>query len=101
MFGKDKRSKTLASRNLSDEAFFLRNFMEENKKRSIVKTISWRLTGTLDTMLISYLITGNLKTAASIGVIEVFTKMLLYYFHERIWNKLKFGRKKYAPEYHI
>lgn len=101
MFRKDKRSKILASRNLSDEAFFLREFMEENKKRTIVKTISWRVTGSLDTMFISYLITGNLQIAASIGLIEVFTKMLLYYFHERVWNKIKFGRKNYDPEYHI
>ena len=75
--------------------------MEENKKRSIVKTISWRITGTLDTMIISYIITGNLKIAASIGLIEVFTKMFLYYLHERTWNKINFGRKKYDPEYHI
>lgn len=75
--------------------------MEENKKRSIVKSISWRITGSLDTMIISYLVTGNLKIAASIGVIEVFTKMALYYLHERVWNKIKFGRKNYDPEYHI
>ena len=59
--------------------------------RSVAKTISWRTVGTLDTIIISYFITGNLVMAASIGSIEVITKMILYYFHERVWNKLKFG----------
>ena len=74
--------------------------MKENHKRSLAKTISWRITGSLDTMLVSYLLTGSLKIAASIGLVEVFTKMILYYFHERTWNKIDYGRNK-EPEYHI
>ena len=66
--------------------------MHEKPYRSVVKTISWRTVGTLDTMIIAYFITGNLIMAASIGSIEVVTKMILYYFHERAWNKLSFGR---------
>ena len=66
--------------------------MHEKPYRSVVKTISWRTVGTLDTMIVSYFITGSLVMAASIGSIEVITKMILYYFHERIWNKLSFGR---------
>lgn len=66
--------------------------MHEKPYRSVVKTISWRTVGTLDTMIVSYFITGRLVMAASIGSIEVITKMILYYFHERIWNKLSFGR---------
>ena len=57
--------------------------------KSLAKTVSWRIVGTLDTMIISYLITGELATAFSIGSIEVFTKMILYYFHERIWAAIK------------
>jgi uncharacterized membrane protein len=68
--------------------------MHEKPYRSVVKTISWRTVGTLDTIIISYFITGNLVMAASIGSIEVVTKMILYYFHERAWNKLSFGRVK-------
>ncbi|MDY0116187.1 MAG: DUF2061 domain-containing protein [Sulfurimonadaceae bacterium] len=68
--------------------------MKEKHYRSIVKTISWRTVGTIDTMIISYLITGNLMMAVSIGSIEVLTKMVLYYFHERAWNKTNFGRIK-------
>ena len=65
--------------------------MHEKPYRSVAKTISWRTVETLDTIIISYFITGNLVMAASIGSIEVITKMILYYFHERVWNKLKFG----------
>ena len=76
--------------------------MQEKAYRSVVKTISWRALGTIDTMLISYLITGSLKMAASIGSIELFTKMVLYYYHERLWNKMSFGRyKATANDYHI
>lgn len=76
--------------------------MADKYHRSIAKTISWRITGTIDTMIISYIITGSLKLAASIGFVEVFTKMTLYYFHERAWNKIKYGRDdKYPPEYNI
>ena len=78
--------------------------VEEQHYRSVLKAISWRVTGTLDTMLISYLVTGNLKAAASIGFLEVFTKMALYYGHERIWSKLKFGRRVKEvppPDYQI
>jgi len=76
--------------------------VKEKTSRSIVKTISWRITGTIDTMVISYFITGNLTMALSIGTVEVFTKMVLYFVHERIWNKIKFGRVEEKPlEYHI
>lgn len=68
--------------------------MHEKAYRSVVKTVSWRVLGTIDTMVISYLITGSLIMAASIGSIEVVTKMILYYFHERAWNKINIGRIK-------
>ena len=74
--------------------------MNEKPYRSIVKTVSWRAVGTLDTIVISYLVTGNLKMAASIGSIELITKMVLFYFHERAWNKIKFGKTK-EMEYQI
>jgi uncharacterized membrane protein len=64
----------------------------ENPKRSIAKSISWRIIGTLDTILISWIVTGTLSVAFSIGVVELFTKMLLYFFHERIWNKISWGK---------
>ncbi len=65
----------------------------EKPIRSVVKSISWRAVGTLDTILISWIITGQVKTALSIGGIELVTKMLLYFFHERVWNSIKWGKK--------
>jgi len=68
--------------------------MIEKSYRSIAKSVSWRTIGTIDTIVISFIITGKPALAFSIGGIEVFTKMALYYFHERTWNKIDFGRKK-------
>jgi uncharacterized membrane protein len=59
----------------------------DSSAKSIMKTISWRIVGTIDTMLIAYFLTGEITMALSIGSVEVFTKMILYYLHERIWNK--------------
>jgi len=65
------------------------------KKRHILKTISWRIIGTLDTMILSWIITGNWKVGVAIGGVEVVTKMILYYLHERAWYKFSdFGIKK-------
>ena len=64
----------------------------EKPLRSVLKTISWRVIGTLDTILISWIITGHITLALSIGSIELVTKMVLYFFHERIWNKIKWGK---------
>lgn len=60
----------------------------DSQIKSIAKAISWRVVGTLDTMVISYIVTGELTMALSIGSIEVASKMILYYFHERAWNKI-------------
>jgi len=68
--------------------------MKEKSYRSIAKSVSWRTIGTIDTIVISMFITGKLELALAIGGIEVFTKMALYYFHERTWNRIKFGRVK-------
>ena len=65
-----------------------------DKSRHILKTITWRIIGTLDTVLIGWLISGNLMIGAAIGSIEVFTKMILYYFHERVWYKIPFGIRR-------
>ncbi len=76
--------------------------MIEKPHRSMVKTISWRTIGTLDTILISWLVVGNVNFAVTIGGVELFTKMILYFFHERAWNKINFGRVKDTPiEYEI
>ena len=65
--------------------------MAEKQYRSIIKATSWRALGTLDTIVVSFLVTGRIKLALSIGGVEFFTKIFLYYMHERLWNKIKFG----------
>lgn len=65
-----------------------------NRHRHLLKTITWRLIGTLDTMVVAWVISGDPLLGLSIGGVEVFTKMVLYYIHERIWYKSKFGIKK-------
>ncbi len=64
----------------------------EKPVRSIAKAISWRVVGTLDTLIVSYYVTGQWGTAAAISSVDFVTKMILYFFHERIWNKIKWGR---------
>ena len=66
-------------------------FKDPSVKRHVAKTITWRIVGTLDTMVIGWLITGNPVTGLKIGGIEMFTKMILYFIHERIWYKLNLG----------
>lgn len=70
-----------------------RPLQSESTKRSLIKTISWRSVGTIDTILISWFITGTLHFAFTIGAIELITKMVLYFFHERIWNHITYGKK--------
>ena len=75
--------------------------MVEKPYRSLVKAISWRATGTVDTIVVSLLVTGQLKLAVSIGAIELVTKVCLYYLHERVWNNIPFGRVKSKDDYAI
>ena len=68
-------------------------------KRHLLKTITWRVVGTIDTMLISWVVTGSWKAGLAIGFTEVITKMILYYLHERAWYKFSdFGIKDGAKE---
>tara|TARA_A200000113_G_scaffold194982_2_gene185261 strand:- start:131 stop:391 length:261 start_codon:yes stop_codon:yes gene_type:complete len=66
-------------------------FKDHSVKRHVAKTITWRIVGTIDTMIIGWLITGDAMTGLKIGGIEVVTKMILYYFHERMWFKINLG----------
>lgn len=60
-------------------------------KRHIAKTFTWRIIGTIDTMILGWIVTGNPMTGVKIGGLEVITKMILYFIHERIWYKVNFG----------
>jgi uncharacterized membrane protein len=66
--------------------------MVEKHYRSLVKAVSWRFTGSIDTMIISFIITHKIRWALTISGVELFTKIFLYYVHERIWYKIPFGR---------
>jgi uncharacterized membrane protein len=74
--------------------------MKEKPFRSFLKGLTWRITATTDTFIISYLVTGKLKFAISISFIEFVTKLTLYFVHERIWNRVKMGRQV-LPDYEI
>ena len=63
----------------------------EGIKRSGVKTGTWRMIASLDTFLLAFFFTGNIGTALSIGGLEIVTKLVLYFFHERAWSRVKFG----------
>ena len=67
--------------------------MEEQRIRTIAKTISWRVIATFATMLIVYLYTREMVLTIGVGVIEVIAKMMLYYAHERLWSKSRWGMK--------
>ena len=60
--------------------------------RSIAKTLSWRLTGTFCTFLISFIILGDITTGGTIAMIQLIFNTIMFYIHERIWNIIKWGK---------
>ena len=61
--------------------------------RSLTKAISWRVTGTIDTFIISWFITGQVLIASGIAFTEIMTKIVLFWLHERVWNKISWGKE--------
>ncbi len=70
----------------------------EGHSRSLVKAISWRVLGSIDTFLLSWFFTSNAKAAGAIATTEVITKIVLYYGHERIWSSIKWGTNRQADD---
>ncbi|MHB1947706.1 MAG: DUF2061 domain-containing protein [Gammaproteobacteria bacterium] len=68
--------------------------MKESHLRSIMKAFSWRVFATLTTMVITYFITGEISFAIYVGLFEFVSKIVLYYFHERLWGIIPFGLPK-------
>lgn len=66
----------------------------EGHQRSFVKAVSWRVTGSVDTFVLGYIISGRASLAGSIAATEFLTKILLYYFHERIWAVIQWGHRR-------
>src|SRR5258708_38836910 len=65
---------------------------KEAHLRSFAKAVSWRIVGSLDTFVLSFLVTGNLVWAGSIASVETLTKIVLFYLHERVWPQIRCGR---------
>ncbi len=74
------------------KASFEEDKTSERPIRSIAKALSWRVVGTIDTLVVSYILTGEIVLAASIASVDFLTKLVLYFFHERFWNKIKWGK---------
>ena len=74
--------------------------IRDSHSRSIVKALSWRILATIITASVVLTITGKLRLAAEIGLIDTFIKLGIYYLHERIWNRVPYGQVK-PPEYTI
>lgn len=73
------------------ERLWFRSKIAESNKRHVFKTFSWRFIGTIDTIILSWVISGNPFTGLKIGGAEVGTKMILYYLHEKLWYRVNFG----------
>jgi len=83
------------------ERAWFQSKMTDSNKRHVLKTFSWRAVGTVDTFLLGWVITGNPLTGLKIGGSEVFTKMILYFLHEKLWYRINYGlnqRKKIFKE---
>lgn len=70
----------------------------EAHSRSLAKAVSWRVLGSIDTFLLSWLFTSSVRAAGAIATTEVLTKMVLYYLHERAWSAVGWGMKKEVPD---
>jgi uncharacterized membrane protein len=66
--------------------------VSDTSVRSLAKAVSWRITGTVDTFVISWLITGQVLLASGIAFTEIMTKVGLYWLHERVWSRIAWGR---------
>jgi uncharacterized membrane protein len=67
--------------------------LNDSSKRSLAKTLSWRITGSASTFTIAYLVTGSAGISTGIAVIQMIVNTFLYWFHERVWNKINWGRE--------
>ena len=83
---------------LHERVWRLLRFSPNARWRSLVKAVSWRVVGSLDTFILSLLVTGNAKYAVSIASVEALTKIALYYVHERVWRRVAWGRLNETPQ---
>ncbi|MHC4061521.1 MAG: DUF2061 domain-containing protein [Planctomycetota bacterium] len=72
----------------------------ESHCRSIAKAVTWRMGGTVVTFAVAWILTGNLSLSAGIGLLDTVIKVGAFYAHERMWNRVSFGKQR-PPEYQI
>jgi uncharacterized membrane protein len=73
----------------------------ESTRRSIAKALSWRIVATVITSLLVFMFTGKGEFAATVGLADTTIKLFIYFGHERLWNRIPFGRERKEPEYFI
>ncbi|WP_025322065.1 DUF2061 domain-containing protein [Deferrisoma camini] len=73
----------------------------DSPRRSLAKALSWRLVATVVTTAIVYAATGEAEFAATIGIADTVVKFGAYFLHERLWNRVAYGRVRHEPEYYI
>jgi uncharacterized membrane protein len=73
----------------------------ETTKRSIAKAISWRVIAMAITSSLVLILTGEWGFAATIGLADTSLKFFIYFYHERLWNRITYGREDKQPEYNI
>jgi uncharacterized membrane protein len=67
--------------------------LSDSNRRSLVKTITWRVTGSTAAVLIAYAVTGSIAVSSTIGILHLIINTFLYYIHERIWARITWGRR--------
>ena len=72
----------------------------ETKRRSVAKALSWRFLATIITTLVAFVLTGTLKFALEVGLLDTTIKLFVYFAHERLWNRIAYGRVE-APDYEV
>lgn len=82
---------------IKDNVAYIYGRKKVSINRHLLKTLTWRIVGTIDTMILAWIISGNPMTGLKIGILELFTKMGLYFLHERLWYRVDYGidGKKY------
>lgn len=81
------------------ERLWFKSSIKKVNKRHFLKTFSWRVVGSITTLIIAFVVSGNLLIVFKIGVAETITKMILYYLHEKVWYKISYGLSERNSNY--
>jgi len=80
--------------------YYFQEVIMDKHKRTLIKTLTWRLIALLVTVIVFYIYSRDAKGSLTVGLAANIIKMAIYYVHERVWNRIRFGRVK-EPEYQI